>query len=505
MGPWLDDLIADHPADNVALIDQGGATCTYGALRERVAQAASALQTHGVRPGDRVMLVSENCTSYAIAVFAICQIKAWICPVNARQSDTELCAIQSHSGARCLLFTASASDQAAAHATTFDAAPLPGLPAGLTITKCATTTPEPVDSQPDQQVAALLYTTGTTSAPKGVMLTHSNVCWNARTSANLRHLTPADLVLAVLPGSHVFGFASTFLAALHAGAQLQFIARFTPAGVLDAFAAGATALPAVPQMYAVILAHLHSTGRPFFAPNLRYTSAGGAPLDPDLKAQTEALTGLPLHNGYGLTETSPGVAATRIETPSADTSVGPPLPGVKVTIDQPDADGAGELIIQSPGVMKGYYKNPNASAAALPQPGTLRSGDLARFDANGALHLVGRLKELIIRSGFNVYPPEVEAMLTRHDDVLQAAVIGRKSGANEEILAFVLTNGGVTETGLKSWLTGRLVSYKHPQHILLVDSYPTAATGKILKHKLISHFADLLEARDQTLQKDPLV
>jgi acyl-CoA synthetase (AMP-forming)/AMP-acid ligase II len=498
MTVWLHDLADGAPDDALAIIDHDGARYTYGVFRGMVAQLADLLGQHGVRAGDRVMVVAENCASFAVAILALSGVGAWILPINARHTVDELRAIAAHSGARCLLFAPGASDPAMRHAVEFHAETILPLPCGdLAVTTISDQIQEPVARDPHDRIAAMLYTTGTTSAPKGVMLTHANLLWNARSSAKLRSLTAQDEVLAVLPLSHIFGFSSSFLAALYAGASVRFVPRFSPEAMLDAFAAGATALPAVPQMFERILTHLHQTGTALNAPRLRYISAGGAPLDPDLKARTEVVFGLTLNNGYGLTETSPGVSATRPESPREDVSIGPALDDVTLWIDQPNDEGVGELIIESPGVMKGYYHNDDATKAALIRPGVFRSGDLARIDPDGIAHLVGRVKELIIRSGFNVYPPEVEGMLTRHPDVLQAAVVPRNRDRNEDVLAFVMVQNGLDPATLATWLRPKLTAYKQPQHIFVVEAFPVAPTGKVLKHRLVSHFADMLAARDQ--------
>ncbi len=489
---WLHDICDAAPAGARAIIDHDGTELSYGDLRAQAAAAAGALAAHGVRPGDRVMLVAENCAAFAVMAFALSRAGAWVLPVNARHSAEELDAVAAHSGARCLAFTAAASPAAAEHAARCGADRGIG---GTVLTGAAGCDPEPVPDDPAERVAAVLYTTGTTSAPKGVMLSHANLVWNAQSSAWLRELVPGDIVLGVLPGSHIFGFSSTMLAAFHAGATARFLPRFTPEAVLAALAAGASAMPAVPQMYERILTHLHRTGSALVAPRLRYISAGGAPLDPALKARTEAAFGLPLNNGYGITECSPTVAATRPAAPRGDVSAGPALPGVEIWAENADACGVGELIVRSPGVMRGYYRDTEATAAALPEPGVFRTGDLGRIDPDGSVHVLGRVKELIIRSGFNVYPPEIEAMLTRHRDVLQAAVVPRATGGNEEVLAFVMARPGLTESALAGWLRDRLAPYKQPQHILIVGSFPTAPTGKVLKHRLVTHFADLLAAR----------
>lgn len=343
-----------------------------------------------------------------------------------------------------------------------------------------------------------MYTTGTTSAPKGVMLSHGNLIFNSTNGAGLFRVTRDDRSLGVLPGTHVYGFSSQFLTAMAGGASLRYMARFQPSRVVQVLRDGITMFPAVPQMYAAIMAHLEATGETLSAPRLRQISTGGAPLDPGLKTRVEAVFGLPLNNGYGITECAPTVSVTRNDQPRDDIAVGPPMPDVEVLIDAPDEKGEGEILVRGKNVMLGYYRDPERTAEALPEPGLFRTGDIGRIDADGTLWICGRSKELIIRSGFNVHPPEVEAMLTRHPALNQAAVIGRQVPGNEEILAFVTLRPGAkaTQAEIKAWLYDQLVAYKVPQHIFFVDSYPAAATGKILKHKLLGHFAGMIAERD---------
>jgi acyl-CoA synthetase (AMP-forming)/AMP-acid ligase II len=500
---WLHELTTDKAPDLPAVIDHDGRRYSYGDLEAMVQAMAVELARFGLRPGDRLIAVAENSATYLVAILAASRLQAWITPANARQSPDEIDAMLAHSGARAVVFTPEASPDARAHAARMEAREVGCLACGkILLAGPFDTAPEPVEDDPTQRVAALMYTTGTTSAPKGVMLTHANLMWNARSSAGWREMKPEEVVLAVLPGTHIFCFASGMLAALHAGACIRFIPRFSPQAVLDAFAEGDAIMPAVPQMYQSIAHHLESRGEKPYAPGLRYISSGGAPLDPDFKARIELLFGLPLNNGYGLTETSPGVAGTRNARPRSDTAVGEILPDVECLIDNPDQGGVGELLIRGPNVMKGYYRDPEATARAIRADGFFRSGDLARIGADGALHLMGRLKELIIRSGFNVFPPEVEAMLTRHPDILQAAVVGRQVKGNEEVLAFVLTQGNITEAGVKDYLHAHLAGYKVPSHVFIVDEFPRAATGKILKHKLTHVFAPLIALRDARKERE---
>lgn len=498
---WIHELPGAQPRDALAIIDHDGTRFTYGEYDDMGAELAQMLIAAGLRPGDRLLLVSENSATYAAGLMAASRAKAWVIPVNARMSVEEIDAVIAHSGARLAMFTPEASPPAREHAARLGAARAGAIASGEVLIagpfEGPGTAPEPVEDDPRQRVAALLYTTGTTSAPKGVMLTHGNLIWNAEMSSRLRGSAEDDVVVGVLPGTHIFCLASVFLAAQASGAAIRFIPRFTAKAVLDAFAEGDTILPAVPQMYQALIQELATRGEAPVAPRLRSISSGGAPLDPEWKERIERIFGLPLHNGYGLTETSPGVATTRRDRPRSDTSCGEVMEGLDCRIDAPDAEGIGELLIRGPNVMKGYYRDPEKTREAIGPDGYFRSGDLAKLDPDGTLWIMGRKKELIIRSGFNVYPPEVEAMLTRHPDVRQASVVGRNVPGNEEIVAFVMAAPEATEAGLKDWLRGHLTGYKIPQHILIVDQFPAAPTGKILKHKLLPTFAHLLEARDR--------
>ncbi|MEM7710223.1 MAG: fatty acid--CoA ligase family protein, partial [Pseudomonadota bacterium] len=251
-----------------------------------------------------------------------------------------------------------------------------------------------------------------------------------------------------------------------------------------------------PQMHAVLMAHVARQGLARLEGGaLRYVSSGAAPLDPAWKRKAEAFYGLPLQNGYGMTETTAVICATSNAIGDPDISVGPALPGVEIALDARhggDDPDVGEILTRGPHVMDGYYRN-SADTALVLADDWMRTGDLGRMDGD-RLHVVGRAKELIIRGGFNVYPPEVESALNDHPDVIQCAVVGRRVDGDEQVLAFVqcAEPDALDVDALQAFAATRLAAYKRPTLIVAATNLPAAPTGKILKHKLISTFATCL-------------
>ncbi len=482
--PWR------HLAQHAALVDADLAI-TYGALPGAVEAVARGLREAGVRAGDRVLLVSENATALALTILAVSSLEAWSVSVNARLSAREIDNFLAHSAARLAVYFHRVSPEAGAHGLARGALPvlLPVIGAVLLGPLNSEAWTEPVEADAARQVAALVYTSGTTGAPKAVMLSHRNLLFIAANSRALRRLTPADVVYGVLPLSHVYGLTSLLLASLISGATLRLIPRFAEAELARALAQdGITILLGAPAMFAKLLDWGARGEAPLIAPALRLAQAGGAPLTPSLKHDVEACFGLILQNGYGMTEASPSICQTRLDAPRADCSVGPVIPGVALRIDggAEHPDGIGELCVRGPNVMLGYYRAPELTAHTMTADGWLRTGDLARIDADGAVSIVGRSKELIIRSGFNVYPAEVEQVLNGYPGVVQAAVVGRAVPGNEEVVAFVeLARGARFDAGeLDGYLRRMLSPYKIPSEIVVLDRLPVAATGKILKHAL---------------------
>ena len=496
----LDRQRAVRP-DATALIDHDGSRHSYGRFADAVDRMAADLARRGLGPGDRLLIVAENCAALAALILAASRLDAVAVPVNARMTGHELQRIAQHTDTRLTVFLSNASPPAGSHADAAGAEPwaTPLGTVGIAASHPAAT-PEPVAAG-SEQVAVILYTTGSTGTPKGVMLSHGNLLFGGQTSARMRAMTDDDLILGVLPITHVFGLTSMTLAGLVAGAALWLFPRFSAAAVLDALKAGATVLPAVPQMHALIMAEAAARGIDRLPPGrLRYVSSGAAPLDPDWKRRAEAFYGVALQNGYGLTETTAGVTLTSNPPGVADVSVGPALPGVELRLRDIGPDGVGEIQTRGPHVTPGYFRNPEATAAAFDAEGFLCTGDLGRLDAAGNLHVAGRARELIIRGGFNVYPPEVEAALNDHPRVIQTAVIGRRvEGGNEEVLAFCQTDdpARLCEAELRAHVAERLSAYKRPSRIIVATALPTSPNGKILKQKLIETFGDALNTEEE--------
>ena len=436
-----------------------------------------------------MLLVAENSLGLVAFVFAASSLGASFVLVNARLSADEIDAIAAHAQAQAEIHIDAGFKEGVVHALRRGAAP---LDCGLAGQVRAIASAHPFEPEPGtEDVAALIYTSGTTGKPKGVMLTHAGLLFVATTLAAYRQISPADRSYAVLPMSHTMGLTSVLLSTLVAGGSVLVSPRFKVEALVHAIETqGLSLFQGVQAMHSALLAHLRRHGRTLGRGRLRYIYAGGSPLDPTLKAEVEALFGLPLHNGYGMTESSPTICHSRFGEQRGDASVGPPIPGVAIRIVGAEgkdvATGeSGELWASGPGLMRGYFRDPDATRAALCGE-WLRTGDIARQDDEGNVFLVGRIKDIIIRSGFNVYPAEVEAALNAHPAVAQSAVVGREAERNEEVIAFVQRKPGhsLDDATLQAFLKERISPYKRPSHIVYLDALPVMASGKVQRAAL---------------------
>lgn len=480
-----------------ALSDHLGAHCSFAELGQRIDACKVLLSEQGVVAGDRVLLINENCIAVLVWILALSEIDAVSVVVNARLAQPEISRIREHCEPRLTVcFLSSRAAQAHWEALRGLGGSVEAAQSSEALGLLQSSASTPLDEREHPvsgRVCTMIYTTGTTGDPKGVMLSHRNMLYVAAVTSVLRGMTIEDRIYCVLPISHIFGLSAVFLATLFLGAELVLADRFDAESSLRTLRERqVTGMMGVPTMFARIIeyARANELGNADM-PRLRFLYSGGSPLDATIKRDIEQLLGLTLLNAYGMTESGPTICQVRWNETLDNCSVGRPLPGL--TLRVLGADGApvalgevGELHVRGPNVMRGYYKNPEATAAVIDEEGFLNTGDLVRLDESGSVHIAGRSKELIIHSGFNVYPPEVEAAIAKHPDVVLCAVIGEVIEGNEHVIAYVQrkANSTLTESVLHAFLKPSLSPYKRPATIIFMPQLPTAPSGKVLKHQL---------------------
>ena len=354
----------------------------------------------------------------------------------------------------------------------------------------------------------ILYTSGTTGQPKGAELTHSNMAHNALLANRIFGLHPHDVHLLTLPLFHSFGQTVQMNAGFATGATIVLLPRFDAATALELMQAEqVTFFAGVPTMYHALL-HCEETGRfdiEKIAARLRMAVSGGAALPAEVLRRFEERFAVPILEGYGLSETSPIATFNRVDRPRRPGSIGLPVWGVGVRIVRDDGSEAddgepGEIVIRGHNVMKGYFRRPEATAAAIDAQGWFRTGDIGTRDADGYFYVVDRKKDMIIRGGFNVYPRELEEVLLTHPAVSLAAVVGVPHPSHgEEVKAFVVRVPGatLTEDGLIAWCKQNMAAYKYPRLVEFRASLPMTATGKILKRELAQEQAEPAPAQSR--------
>jgi long-chain acyl-CoA synthetase len=476
-------------AATIALVGDGE-TLTYADLAGRVAACARSLAEAGLAAGQRAVLVGENTVDMIVVLLAVMRLEAWAVPLNARMSAAEIDGICAHCSPRLSYFS-SVSPEAAAHGVRHGAAALAldELAHGWIALRNEGVEADGGDDGSANDVAVMIYTSGSTGTPKGVMLTHGNLDFVAQASLAQQVLLPGDRLFHALPISHSFGLVSALLCGLRAGVTFQLATRFSAQKLAHAILHdGITVFQGVPAMYARLFEWSRQTATPLVPNRLRMAYIGGSQIDATRKAQTEALLGLRLHHGYGLTESAPAATRTFGHPPPSDVTAGWPIPGIEVVLrDEAGhevAPGArGEVCIRGRNVMKGYFRDPEQTREAIDAQGWLHTGDIGVFGPEGDLSIVGRIKDMIIRGGFNVYPAEVEKAIAAWPDVAQCAVIGRPVADDEEVVAYVepLEGRQLDVAALTQYLRQQLAPYKVPSHIAVLPQLPASGTGKVLK------------------------
>lgn len=493
----------DHPA-----LVFGTEEVTYRRLWERARRYAAVLGRFGIGPGDRVALLLTNTPEFPAAYFGVLALGAAAVPVHALLRAGEIEYVLRDCGARALICDAPLLDQGARAAAAADVQVLAiGLEqrGGAVRLDVLADHAEPVErAEPrgPEDLALVLYTSGTTGRPKGAMLTHLNVVMNvATTTVSPFEFREHDVLLGCLPLFHTFGQICGMLTCFRAGATLVLMPRFDGPRALELMTVhGCTVFMGVPTMY---LALLDAARDAADRPRLQRAYSGGSALPVSVLEAFEAEFGCPIFEGYGLTETSPVVAYRQRRRPGGPGTVGHPIWGVEVEIARADLEGriellpageVGEIVVRGHNVMAGYLNRPEASAEVLVD-GWFRSGDLGRKDAEGTLSVVDRKKDMVLRGGYNVYPREVEEVLIRHPSIAQVAVIGvphRMHG--EEVCAVVVPVAG-EEPGpdlgarLVAWGRERLAAYKYPRLVEFVEELPLGASGKVLKRELVTRYS----------------
>ncbi|GAA4659819.1 long-chain fatty acid--CoA ligase [Amycolatopsis dongchuanensis] len=476
----------------------GDQALTYAELDRQARQVAEAVRARGIRPGDRVALVSPNLLAFPVVYYGLLMAGAVVIPLNPLLKERELAFIFGDSGTTAV-FTWEGSEQLpvlgnvrrAAAATpsvreVFALGELPDLLAPF---------PGTAEAEPTaaEDPAVIIYTSGTTGTPKGAVLSHLSLLLNARMKELLIPKHEHDVVLVALPLYHIFGQTSVLNGNVHSGATLVLLPRFDPDTALDLLVGHrVTLFSGVPSMFQAFLqTDPEGTRLCKAAETIRLITSGGASLPVAVFERFERVCGLRIRQGYGLSETSPTVTFCPWDEPIRPASVGKPVWGVDIRVvdrdDRPVPAGTvGEIVIRGHCLMLGYHNRPEATAEAI-RDGWFHTGDLGRFDEDGWLYVVDRAKDLILRGGYNVYPAEVEQVLLSHPAVAMTAVVGEPhERLGQEVVAHVVPRAGarIDPDELSAYARERLAEYKYPRRIVVRDELPMTSTGKILKRAL---------------------
>ena len=500
---------------------------SYRDLRSRVLLAAAGLRAAGIDRGDCVALVLRNGIPFVVTYFALARLGAVAVPINFMvQKPEDLAYMLGDCGAKAAVTAAeflpglrAAARQAGSLRTiwvTDGGGPGPAVPAEIPFAELLRggqgpavpagerrsplagggggPGPLPPHVVSESDLAGILYTAGTTGVPKGVMLTHRNLITNCAAAASHMGLRRKDVMLCILPMFHAFAWTANVLVPIWGGAKVAVAPGVTPAKLWLKLMArhGVTVFTAIPQLYAVLAKEAAGVKRIvlrwWFFRRVRMAVSGAAPLNPEIARRFEARLHVPILEGYGLTETSP-IATINPPEGRRPGTVGPPIAGVRLKIVDPEGRALppgtdGEVCVKGDCVMRGYYNQPEATAAALDAEGWLKTGDVGSLDAEGYLTIKDRLKDMIIVKGLKVFSAQVEAALLEHPAVAEAAVVGVPDETGDEtVKAFVVLRRGAEadRAALLRFCRSRLDSYKRPRDIEIKESLPKNALQKVLK------------------------
>jgi long-chain acyl-CoA synthetase len=487
----LADAVFQHAAEDPTrvAVRAGDTTVTYGELRDLVASYAERVAETGIRPGDRVLLIAPTGAEFVAAYYGLHAAGAVLITMNVMATAPEIGYVLDDAEASLVV----AWHQSAGPATA--AAEERGVPvwtAGpIAEWSRAGGVAEPVD-RADDDTAIIIYTSGTTGRPKGAELSVGGIAALVDAARHQLAFDPAtDRTGTALPLFHVYGQLIVLHISVALGAPVSLLHPFDPVKLVEMIREhGLTVVSGVPAMWIAVLNAAGDSTPADFA-TLRLVSSGGASLPAEVIREFEQRFGVLIREGYGLSESSGWAASTPAGAEPKPGTVGRAVHGHRIEIRDPDGNAVptgevGEVWLHGPIVMKGYWNRPEATAETI-RDGWLRTGDLGTLDGDGDLRIVDRLKELIIRGGYNVYPREVEEVLYQHPDIVEAAVIGVPDPTyGEEVAAVVvLRDGAVLDTeALRSWAKERLSAYKVPHLVQVLPALPKGPSGKILKRAI---------------------
>jgi long-chain acyl-CoA synthetase len=470
-----------------------GKKFTFREMDRLVDVFASFLLSRGIQPGDRVAILSHNSPHYIASYFGILRTGAIVLPLNNLLAHEEIDYILNDAGVRICLFDAECS-------CTVEKLRLTSARSFYKLSEIADSqhsvhAPSPPPQHTVDDVATILYTSGTTGSPKGALLTHKNFISNALACASAIHISPKDRFIVFLPLFHSFTYTVCVIIPLLTGATISLLPSVRPFSrvvkrlILDRI----TLFVAIPTVYKI----LAEKNMPFWVKlflNLRLCVSGAAPLPVHVINEFEKAFKVPLLEGYGLTEASPVVSINPDDHGKRRPgTVGLPLPGLEVKIlndeGKPLPPGIpGELVVKGPNVMRGYLNRPEDTAKTI-RDGWLYTGDIAAIDVDGYIKIIDRMKDMIIVDGLNVYPYEVEEVLYRHAAVKDCAMIGvpheHEEGKELPMMYVVQKDGrSATPKMFREYLSEHVAHYKIPRRFIMVEELPRTATGKILKKEI---------------------
>lgn len=512
-GHLFDSLRAGFPSDpsQPCIVEPDGTTLTYADLLARSQQMAACLRALGVRPGDRVAAQVEK-SAWALMLYLGCLRAGGIyVPLNTAYTPAEIAYFLGDAEPAVFVCSSDRRDRLAA-AGALTAAPrietLDAQGSGSLVAQAKAVAANAAADVPRQadDLAAILYTSGTTGRSKGAMLSHGNLASNARTLATAWRFSASDRLLHALPIFHTHGLFVATNITLLAGASMILLPQFQVDEVIRHLPQ-ATVMMGVPTFYTRLLADPRLT-RTLVA-RMRLFIAGSAPLSAETFKEFRERTGHAILERYGMTETNMNTS-NPYDGERLPGSCGRPLPGVDIRISDPESGRPlptgeiGMIEIRGPNVFKGYWRMPEKTATEFRDDGYFISGDLGRFDESGYLYIVGRAKDLIISGGYNVYPKEVEAALEAIPGIADAAVIGVPHHDFGEGVVAVVTRAGratLDEKAVLTALADQLANYKLPKRVVFVDALPLNTMGKIQKNALRERYAAIFQsARTEPLK-----